>query len=40
VEERTLELSNLNDQLKEEIEIRKRAEKELKELTSELKHSI
>ena len=39
VEERTLELSNLNDQLKAEIEIRKRAEKELKELTSELKHS-
>jgi light-regulated signal transduction histidine kinase (bacteriophytochrome) len=36
VKERTLELSNLNNQLKEEIEIRKRAE-ELKELTNALK---
>ncbi len=39
VEERTLELVKLTDQLKEEIEIRKRAEYELRELTSELKHS-
>jgi len=37
VKERTLELSNLNDQLKEEIEIRKRAEEELKELANVLK---
>ncbi len=37
VKERTVELSNLNDQLKEEIEIRKRAEEGLKELTNALK---
>jgi len=37
VKERTIELSNLNDQLKEEIEIRKRAEEGLKELTDALK---
>ncbi len=37
VKERTFELSNLNDQLTEEIEIRKRAEEELKELTNALK---
>jgi len=36
VKERTLELSNLNDQLKEEIEIRKQAEEELKELANAL----
>ncbi len=39
VEERTIELSNLNTQLKEEIEIRRRAEEELTELTNELKSS-
>ena len=37
VKERTIELSNLNDQLTEEIEIRKRAEEGLKELTNALK---
>jgi signal transduction histidine kinase len=39
VEERTVELVNLNHQLKEEIEIRKRAENDLRALTSELKYS-
>ncbi len=39
VEERTVELSNLNDQLREEIEMRKRTEQELTELANELKLS-
>ena len=39
VEERTLELSIINDQLKAEIEVRKRAEEELKKLSEELARS-
>jgi len=39
VEERTVELSIINDQLKAEIEVRKRAEEELKKLSEELARS-
>ena len=39
VEERTVELSNINDQLKAEIEVRKGIEEELKKLSDELARS-